>query len=82
MYPESYYQHRRARRYSRRGERKFGDSLGKSDGKLDKCGVLLWFVKWDFDAGFLTTEAAEAGSLGARRTLKGLRKLPSGILTT
>ena len=28
-------------------------------------------------AGFLTTEAAEAGSLGARRTPKGLRKLPS-----
>ena len=28
------------------------------------------------DAGFLTTERTEAGSLGARRTQKGLRKLP------
>ena len=45
------------------------------------AAVLLWFVKWDFDAGFLTTEAAEAGSLGARRTPKGVRKLPSGKST-
>ena len=28
----------------------------------------MCFPKWDFDAGFLTTEIAEAGSLGARRT--------------
>ena len=45
--------------------------MEKSDRKLDKCGVLLWFMKCEFDAGFLTTEAAEAGSLGARRTPKG-----------
>ena len=44
--------------------------MEKSDRKLDKCGVLLWFERWDFDAGFLTTEAAEAGSLGARRPLR------------
>ena len=29
------------------------------------------FPRWDFDAGFLTTEITEAGSLGARRTPKG-----------
>ena len=51
--------------------------MEKSDRKLDKCGVLLWFVKCDFDAGFLTTEAAEAGSLGARRIPKGLGRVPS-----
>ena len=28
-------------------------------------------MRWDFDAGFLTTDIAEAGSLGARRTPKG-----------
>ena len=29
------------------------------------------FVKREFDAGFLTTEYTEAGSLGARRTPNG-----------
>ena len=24
--------------------------IGKSDRKLDKCGVLLWFMKREFDA--------------------------------
>ena len=34
------------------------------------------------DAGFLTTEITETGSLGARRTPKGLRKLPLDKITT
>ena len=44
---------------------------------MGTCG----FTKCDFDAGFLTTEITETGSLGVRRTPKGLRKLPSDKIT-
>ena len=40
-------------------------------GNWINAGILLCFVKREFDAGFLTTEITETGSLGARRTLKG-----------
>ena len=35
------------------------------------AAVLLCFLKCEFDAGILTTEITETGSLGARRTPKG-----------
>ena len=38
------------------------------------------FCEAKIDAIFLTTEITEAGSLGARRTPKGLRRVPLDIL--
>ena len=38
-------------------------------------------MRWDFDVGFLTTENTETGSLEARRTPKGLGRLPLDKIT-
>ena len=50
----------------------------ENDGKL--C-ILRMFCEARIDAGILTTEITEAGSLGVRRTPKELGWLPSGKIT-